>query len=131
MATPTFYPTTLTDEALAESLKVETQRSFDKIVADMKTPPAESVQGRAKPKRHFVTVRVTMPHVQRYGKPATMQLTYGCTFDVTVGDTVLCPPTRLNQKWTRGVVVDLDSNGYRGPVKYLAALGGKKNGGSR
>jgi hypothetical protein len=67
-----------------------------------------------------------MPHVQKYGKRAKMSLTYACSFDVAVGDHVLCPPTRLNAKWTPGVVTALNSNGYRGPVKYVAAAGAKR-----
>lgn len=122
---PTFYPSKLTDE-----LAAETRRSFDKIVADMAAPAAGAVTKRdSKPKKRYITVLVTMPHVKKYGKAPTMQLTYGCSFAVVVGDKVLCPPTRLNPKWTTGVVTDLEANGYRGPVKYVAAFGGKKKAG--
>ena len=30
----------------------------------------------AKPKKHAITVLVTMPHVKKYGQNPTMQLTY-------------------------------------------------------
>jgi hypothetical protein len=103
MATATYYPLTLTEQQV--------------------TAPAR----RGKPASTLITVRVTMPHVKKYGKNPTMSLTYACSFDVQVGDLVLCPPTRLNPKWTQGVVTELGPNGYRGPVKYVAALGRKKN----
>jgi hypothetical protein len=80
----------------------------------------------AKPKKSYITVLVTMPHVKKYGKKPVMSLTYGCSFAVAVGDPVLCPPTRLNPQWTRGIVTDLEGSGYRGPVKYVAAFGAKK-----
>ncbi len=79
-----------------------------------------------KPGHSLVAVRVEMPHVAQYGKKSTMDLTYGCSSPVAVGDTVLCPPTRLNQKWTRGTVLavhhDVDAAGYRGRVKYVKPL---------
>jgi hypothetical protein len=126
MATPTYYPTTLTEELAAESRK-----SFEKIIADMTTsgcaasPVTTASHTAAKPRKHFITVRVTMPHVKKYGKKPEMSLTYGCSFDVCVGDQVRCPPTRLNTKWALGVVTDIEADrlgGYRGPVKYVAAV---------
>lgn len=76
----------------------------------------------ARPDRVFVTVRVVMPHVKKYGKDPVMELTYGCTSPLEVGDTVLCPPTRVHPSWTRGTVVSLHDNGYRGRVKYVKPL---------
>jgi hypothetical protein len=129
MASPTFYPSTLTDEILAEEsaavLAAKMQKSFDKIVADMAAPTAKAAPQSVKAAKRHITVRVTMPHVKKYGKQPVMTLTYACTFVVTVGEKVLCPPTRLNPKWTTGVVTDLEANGYRGPVKYVAPLGGR------
>jgi hypothetical protein len=128
MAKPTFYPTTLTED-LAVNSREETRYQFDTIVADLTAPVADSNPRVSDAKlRTFVTVRVNMPHVAKYGKPSIMELTYGCSFVVRVGDRVLCPPTRLNPKWTTGVVKDLAANGYRGPVKYIAPLGAKKKG---
>jgi len=75
------------------------------------------------PDRSFVTVEVEMPHVARYGRPTTMTLVYGATFPVELGQRVLCPPTRLNPKWSHGTVVALDAGGYSGRVKYIAPLG--------
>jgi hypothetical protein len=127
MATPSFHPALFTDAELAEDLAAEAQvtnQSFDKIVAGM-AAPKRAAQKPAKPKKSYITVRVTMPHVKQYGKPPVMSLTYGCSFVVVVGDQVLCPPTRLNPKWTRGTVTDLKDNGYHGPVKYVAPLGGR------
>lgn len=72
------------------------------------------------PKRRFISVLVVMPHVARYGQRKVMTLTYGCTFDVKVGDSVWCPPTKVNKNWTRGSVKALDPTGYAGPVKYVA-----------
>ncbi|MFF2053687.1 hypothetical protein ACFVU2_18940 [Leifsonia sp. NPDC058194] len=102
MRTATYYPLTLTEQ------------------------PVTSPDRRGKPATTFITVRVTMPHVQKYGKNPTMLLAYACSFAVKVGDPVLCPPTRLNPKWTRGIVTQLTAGSYRGPVKYVAALGKKK-----
>lgn len=74
------------------------------------------------PSRRFITVLVVMPHVGQYNKKKVMTLTYGCTFDVQVGDAVLCPPTRLNKNWTKGSVKSLDGTGYSGPVKYVVPV---------
>ena len=102
MTIATYYPLTLTEQQVAAPTR------------------------GGKPATTLITVRVTMPHVKKYGKPPTMSLTYACSFPVVVGDRVLCPPTRLNPKWTQGVVIGLKANGYRGPVKFVAALGRKK-----
>lgn len=75
------------------------------------------------PDRTFVTVEVEMPHMARYGRPTVMTLVYGATFPVAVGQRVLCPPTRLNPKWSQGTVVALDAGDYKGRVKYLAPMG--------
>lgn len=71
------------------------------------------------PKRRFISVLVVMPHVAKYGQNKVMTLTYGCTFDVKLGDPVWCPPTRLNGAWIKGSVKSLDPTGYNGPVKYV------------
>lgn len=71
------------------------------------------------PQRRFISVLVVMPHVSKYGQKKVMTLTYGCTFEVKVGDPVWCPPTRLNGKWIKGSVKSLDPTGYAGPVKYV------------
>lgn len=75
----------------------------------------------------FVTVRVHLPHVAKYGQAPTMALTYGCTFDVAIGDTVLCPPTPRHPKWTKGEVIALTGSGYRGRVKHIRALDDPRN----
>jgi hypothetical protein len=121
MSTSTLHQTTLTEEVATEK-----QQTFDAIVAGM-VARSEAVAARSsKAEKRYITVLVTMPHVKKYGQKPTMSLTYGCSFAVTVGDQVLCPPTRLHAKWTRGVVTNLEGSGYRGPVKYVAALGAKK-----
>lgn len=102
MRTATYYPLTLTEQQVTTTAR------------------------RGKPAMTFITVRVTMPHLQKYGKNPTMLLAYACSFAVKVGDRVLCPPTRLNPKWTQGVVTQLTAGGYRGPVKFVAELGRKK-----
>lgn len=123
MAKAVYYPTQLTDE-----LAAETRKSFDEIVAGVAAPSEAAAPRNAPKQNRYITVLVNMPHVKKYGKGPTMSLTYGCSFVVVVGDHVLCPPTRLNPKWTRGIVTDLEANGYRGRVKYVAPLGGEKKG---
>lgn len=79
------------------------------------------------PDTHLVTVEVTMPHVGRYGRETTMTLVYGARFPVRPGMRVLCPPTRLNDKWSIGRVVAIDEQtDYTGKIKYIAQLGRKK-----
>lgn len=76
------------------------------------------------PGHSLVTVEVTMDHLAEYGRPKTVRLAYGAKFFVHVGQHVLCPPTRLNSKWTRGKVVAINEPGdYAGRVKYVAPLG--------
>lgn len=80
----------------------------------------------------IVTVRVEMPHVAKYGKNPVMDLTYASSQAVRVGQTVLCPPTRVHDKWTRGTVLGVyaaDSaeagtlpSDYRGRIKYIKPL---------
>jgi len=116
MAAPSIFPAELIQELAAD------------MAADAATQAAAAAVAReaataAKPKRTLVTVEVTMPHVADYGREPTMRLTYGVSFSVEVGDTVLCPPTRLNPKWTKGVVTALEAGDYRGPVKYLGQVG--------
>lgn len=75
--------------------------------------------------KQLVTVEVVMPHVEKFGRDPRMRLTYITTFDVELGQTVLCPPTRLNSRWTKGRVVALDGGGYTGYLKHIAPLGSK------
>lgn len=75
---------------------------------------------KTNPQRQFIVVEVEMPHVGHYGHRTRMRLTYGCTFAVKPGDAVRCPPTRLNDAWTTGVVIAMGTQGYRGKVKYVA-----------
>lgn len=99
MANTTYYPTLLTEELVKQ--------------AESKTP---------QPRRRYITVLVQMPHLRKYGKNPMMRLTYGADFPVSPGDTVLCPPTRLEPRWTKGTVVELDPGSYRGPVKYVRPI---------
>lgn len=72
-----------------------------------------------------IRVMVDMSHLQRYGRETTVELVYGCSFPVKVGDAVLCPPApRGDGNWMTGVVVALDGNGYKGPVKYVRKIEG-------
>lgn len=74
-----------------------------------------------------IRVMVDMSHLQRYGHETTRELVYGCSFPVKVGDAVLCPPPpRGDGTWPTGVVVALDGNGYKGPVKYVRKIEGAK-----
>lgn len=66
----------------------------------------------------LIEVRVEMPHTQHYGHEGSVRyLTYGCGFPVRIGDTVMCPPTRLWPKWSEGIVVSIGTSTYAGPVK--------------
>lgn len=70
-----------------------------------------------------ITVLLELPHLAKYGRETTVELVYGCTFLVEVGDAVLCPPTpRGSNTWTTGVVTALDGKGYEGPVKYVRKI---------
>lgn len=72
---------------------------------------------------HLVTVEVEMPHLAKYGRPTTLTLAYGATFEVKVSDPVRCPPTRLSKTWTTGKVVavdQLDRSDWNGRLKYVA-----------
>lgn len=68
-----------------------------------------------------ITVLITL--AGRSGEPRTRELTYGCTFPVSVGDAVDCPPTPYTSTWTAGMVVSLQGAGWRGRVKYVQPLG--------
>ena len=126
MSTTTYYPTELTDTVAAQAQTAQTQSRFDTIAANMATSTGTDPFATAAPKKkRYITVLVHMPHVAKYGKDSTMSLTYGCSFDVKIGDTVLCPPTPLHSKWTKGMVTDLTGTGYRGRVKYVAKIGAK------
>lgn len=111
----TYAPHELTDD-LAKA--AEAERTGTPVLHG-NSMPGKSAQ----PGRMFITVAVKMPHVTKYNRKPEMRLTYGTRYVVQVGDIVLCPPTRLNPKWTRGVVIDLSPSGYRGPVKYVKPLG--------
>lgn len=68
-----------------------------------------------------IVVLLELPHLAKYGRETAVELVYGCTFSVAVGDVVLCPPTpRGPSEWTAGVVVSLDGKKlYTGPLKYV------------
>lgn len=80
----------------------------------------------------IVVVRVEMPHVAKYGKDPVMDLTYASSQAVRPGQTVLVPPTRINDKWSRGKVLAVHAadsaeastlpDGYRGRIKYIKPL---------
>ena len=92
-----------------------TNKEFDSIVGSLTI-----VDERESPENNRITVMVDMPHVRKYGhRETTRELVYGCSFPVKKGDTVLCPPTPRNKKWSTGVVVSLDGRGYKGRVKYV------------
>lgn len=81
-----------------------------------------------KPASQLILVRVRMGHVSRYRRDPEMTLLYQCSFPVTVGTTVLVPPTRLYPKWQRGTVVrvDADRGDYRGRIKGVCQLGRRR-----
>lgn len=81
---------------------------------------AEMAGSSPLPEDARITVLLELPHLANYGRETTVELVYGCTFLVAVGDVVLCPPTpRGPSTWTAGVVTALDGKGYAGPVKYV------------
>lgn len=76
------------------------------------------VEEASKPE-HRIVVLVEIPQAG-----TSAELTYGCRFTVAVGDAVRCPPMPLWPDWQTGIVTRLGDNGYTGPVKYVAPLGG-------
>lgn len=74
------------------------------------------------PDRNRITVMLDLPHLKKFGREPTRELVYGCNFKVAVGDLVSCPPTPHKSSWTTGMVVALNGNGYRGPVKYVRKI---------
>lgn len=90
----------------------------DTLFADLE--PADIIKKEPKPKRRRISVMVNMEHVSHYGHEDTMmELTYGCDFEVKVGDTVECPPSNYWPHWRTGVVTALDVTGYKGRVKNV------------
>jgi hypothetical protein len=58
--------------------------------------------------------------IQHPNMPEPFESVYGCTFEVAVGDAVLCPPAPLWPEPFIGIVTSLQDNGaWTGPVKYL------------
>lgn len=88
--------------------------------------PSTAAAVRRSKNTQLVVVEVTMEHLRKYRRPVTQRLSYAATFTVTVGQTVLCPPTQLNQEWTKGTVIGPDRSDYAGPVKYIRPLGRKR-----
>lgn len=76
--------------------------------------------------RRLVLVSVDMPHLKQYGRASSQQFVYYADFPVEVGQLVLCPPTKLHSKWTKGVIVKLDPKHYRGYVKPVRAAGARR-----
>lgn len=74
------------------------------------------------PDKNRITVMLDLPHMKKFGRNPTMELVYGCNFKVAAGDLVSCPPTPRNGKWTTGIVVALNGNGYRGRVKNVRKI---------
>lgn len=68
-----------------------------------------------------ITVLISFPGPR--GQHRTLELTYGCRFEVAIGDAVDCPPTPYRSNWTVGMVVALHGNGYQGKVKYVEPVG--------
>ena len=93
---------------------VETTRvRFAAIIKDLTDPmPAPQPEQR-------IIVLVELPQIDD-----SRELAYGCKFPVSIGDAVLCPPMPLWPKWQAGIVTGFGSNGYDGPVKYVAPVGG-------
>lgn len=74
------------------------------------------------PDKNRITVLLELPHLKKFGRNPTRELVYGCTFEVALGDIVSCPPTPHYGKWTTGIVVALNGDGYRGRVKYVRKI---------
>lgn len=57
------------------------------------------------------------------GQHRTLELTYGCRFEVAIGDAGHCLPTAYCSNWTVGMGAALNGTGYRGQVKYVESVG--------
>lgn len=109
------------------SVHAEPQLNIDQHFDDMVANYQQWSQTNPEEDDH-ITVMLNLPHLAKYGRPTTVELVYGCTFPVAVGDAVLCPPTpRGEPTWTTGVVVALDGRGYKGPVKYVRKINSSKD----
>ncbi|GAA2036517.1 hypothetical protein GCM10009720_16390 [Yaniella flava] len=73
-------------------------------------------------------ITVLLNVLGRNGITRTIELTYGCMFDVAIGTAVDCPPTPYNASWTVGMVTALEGSGWTGPVKYVEPVGTKTGG---
>lgn len=78
-----------------------------------------------------IVVLLDLPHLANYGRLTQVELVYGCSFPVAVGEAVSCPPTpRGPNEWTTGIVVALNGRDrYDGPVKYVRKVSGNSAGG--
>lgn len=89
-------------------------------------PTTTTVMNHKRASRRLVLVSVNMPHLKQYRRAESQQFVYYADFPVSVGQLVLCPPTKLHPKWTKGVVVKLDPKHYHGYVKPVRAAGARK-----
>lgn len=109
---------TLTPSRLFEVTLAPSQHDVDAAFAAL-TDGLTIVEERVVPKKNRITVMLDLPHLAKYGRTPTRELTYGCNFKVAVGDLVMCPPTPLHHQWTTGMVTALTHNGYKGRVKFV------------
>lgn len=105
-------------------LQESVDHQFDSIVGNL---TVVDLRQATRPEDDRITVLLDLPHLKQYGHDPTRELTYGCNFEVKVGDQVRCPPTPFHNKWTVGLVVGLSANGYKGPVKYVKPMEKKEN----
>lgn len=93
-------------------------------------PSAEELETLWDQPSHQQDRRITvLLHVRgRNGVSRTIELTYGCTFDVQIGTAVNCQPTPYKDTWTVGMVTALEGGGWTGPVKYVEPFGTKTGG---
>lgn len=100
----------------------EVDRQFEEIAKNFTVIEVSTAKV---PDKNRITVLLELPHLARFGRETTVELVYGCTFAVAVGDPVACPPTTHNSTWTTGVVTALDGGRYRGRVKHVRKINSK------
>ncbi|OAV62815.1 hypothetical protein [Enteractinococcus helveticum] len=97
--------------------------TLDQAIATPSIEELEEMLGDLSERQEDRRITVLINFPKRYGPGRTVELTYGCDFDVSIGNAVDCPPTPYQDSWTVGMVVALNANGWRGRVKYVQPVG--------
>lgn len=100
---------------------------FDALLAGMATADSVPYDVRRTPGNDRIRVLIKLPHRRQYGHDSnTLEITYGCAFEVAVGDLVRCPPTPRHDQWSTGLVIGLHDGGHHGTVKYVQHIPSQK-----